>query len=414
MWNKRGNQFAKSTETICMWKDSNINSWLLHNTHLHHHLKSLNKLDLPAQLAILSRILYKHHNQMRRDKPFQLLKRAHKLATRYLDTGIISHLKTYIDIIGGLKKYKNDLAKDVKIPSEAFTCFLVECVYSTNQLLPSITDACEKAYLSLDAHMRHGFFVSFNLFAVATVSRVWSIFKSIKECTNLLFQVLKDVTMTCYPEGFMCSEEVQEILRGELESDKPVGVPTAETLEAIVGLETSLPAPGSIVVEDLGEVISRSSLQCKSSCDNIASSPEAKASPISQNTHIVPNDSVNLTVTDPAETCCNPVKNSVKRNRQVVRLGTFRSKRYHHLVPYPTSNAVARSIKRPFYQYIGVRNMKVMKKCYKIIRKQARELNCVEDVREALVRSASKQETLYLIMRLRQLLKGCKENELFY
>jgi len=99
--------------------------------------------------------------------------------------------------------------------------------------------------------------------------------------------------------------------------------------------------------------------------------------------------------------------------RQIITLGIFRSKRFHHLTPYPTTNAVARSFKIPFHRYKGVRSLQIMRKCYKIIKEQARSLKRVEDVREALVVSASKQETLYLIMRLRKLLEGRDENDLF-
>jgi len=443
MWNVRQQQFRGNTTQTCMWKDVSFNSWIHHHNELTSYLKAINKLDLPSQIAVTSRILYKHKNQMRRDKPFQLIERASKLAKRFVNTGILAHLESYSGIITEMKQCKGSLTKDVCVPSMEYTSFLIELIYATYKLIPCIIDSCEQAHIYLDSHMRYGFFVSFNLFAMASVSRLWSIFKAAKEYTRLVFTIIKDITTNCYTNGFSCCPEIQTILRCDLETkNSQAGSQSCDEEELVGGDGVGSESQELIkpLAEDLGESISRSSIKfpfTDPTSESVVAQVESMSS-VNQNDYQcreLPTDTVafaspgeidglghlQMLKDESKESSYNNKSSTGKvgnmtegsNKRQIITLGIFRSKRFHHLTPYPTTNAVARSFKIPFHRYKGVRSLQIMRKCYKIIKEQARSLKRVEDVREALVVSASKQETLYLIMRLRKLLEGRDENDLF-
>merc|ERR1712126_472774 len=120
------------------------------------------------------------------------------------------------------------------------------------------------------------------------------------------------------------------------------------------------------------------------------------------------NDKIHFFTSGNNKSSINNTCNTRKANNvRKVKIGSFRSIRPHRLVPYP-STSLSRSfnIHSVGKKYIGVRNLTVMRKYYKLIRRQTRKLEFVSEVRHALNNSASKQETIYLIMRLRKLL--CK------
>merc|ERR1712168_1797616 len=92
-----------------------------------------------------------------------------------------------------------------------FTTYMVETVYATYQLIPKVIAACEQAHVYLDSHMRYGFFVPFNLFALSSVSRLWAMFKAIGECTRSIFQSFKNIT-SIYSSPFSCPLDTHRIL----------------------------------------------------------------------------------------------------------------------------------------------------------------------------------------------------------
>jgi len=423
MWNVRKKHYdSTKASSICMWKDVKFPAWIQHYGNLVSHLKLVDKLDLSSQVAVMSRILYKHKNQMRRDKPFQLMRRVVALASRYVGTDLIKHLKTYIHLLETVKRNKSVLSKDVTIPSREFTCFIIELLYATAKLIPPIIEACKQAYIYLESHMGYGFFVAFNLFGISSVSRLYNIFKALERYTKVLFEMFKDIILTCYGDLSSVPVNIETILKKGIDSVNVSGNVEKESLLSIREVSTHdgcsqgssfelRLASMSGMNEDLGESISRVSI--KSNYDNVYQQNLSF-----KDEKCFQEESCSVKKVFNAEEEKINVEKMKKRKfhgarKQNICLGLFRSERYHRLVPYPTTS-ISRSINIPIscYRYIAVKNLKTIRSGYRIIKNQVMSLMKVEDVQQALCYSASKQETIYLIMRLRKLLKVKEDEEI--
>lgn len=269
-WNERVKLYKENIHVRCLWKDANIDAWEECCNHFKSYVKCIEKLEIDSQNAIISRIIYKHNNQMRRDKPFQLFKKVNQLACKYCDVKLIQNLLAYQNILMAIKSKRTSLTKDVGIPAKEFTLYVMELIIGSYHLAAKLVEACQQAFMSLDAHMRYGFFVSFNFFAIASVSRLWSVFKEVQHLLKLIFDLFKQILQDCHnsPELLIIDLEKPDNVNATKEiEDKNIGEAVLRSLEKIgqkkeIENEENIVSQNSIQkkvtgIEDVGEAVVR-------------------------------------------------------------------------------------------------------------------------------------------------------------
>lgn len=192
-WNDRFYEFKEEKVSQVLWKNVETDKWVYFHDRISRDLKRLSKLDVALQVAILSKIVYKHQNQMRRDKPFQYFKKVNGLARRYNEMDIVPMFLFYQDILKILKTSSASVVNQVEIPRKEFTCYIMDRLLGASKLAVHIQVVCQKAFIYLDSHMRHGFFVPFNLFGLASVSRIWMLLKDVIQVLKMLYLVMKEI-----------------------------------------------------------------------------------------------------------------------------------------------------------------------------------------------------------------------------
>ncbi|XP_012556692.2 nucleolus and neural progenitor protein isoform X1 [Hydra vulgaris] len=193
-WNQRLLEFNGQKADKVLWKDANLCKWEPFYKDLSNLLNSLRKQSLEIQSAIISRVLYKHQNQMRRDIPFQYFKKVSILLLRLIKENLLFKMTEYLQILSPMySKKEKSFDKEVLIPSKEYTAYIFERILGCSKLSVQILICCQKAFLLLDSHIRHGFFVSFNLFGIASVSRIWTICLDYINNLKLVFNTLKGI-----------------------------------------------------------------------------------------------------------------------------------------------------------------------------------------------------------------------------
>ncbi|XP_066936370.1 nucleolus and neural progenitor protein-like [Clytia hemisphaerica] len=118
-----------------LWKDAKVETWRFHWRKLCITLKEMKSLSLKDEVSTLSKIVYKHHNQMKRDKSFQLLKKISTLSQRFQTMELFPQLNKYQDILNSFLKRKALISNKLLIPKEEFTIIIVEQLLGAVKLL---------------------------------------------------------------------------------------------------------------------------------------------------------------------------------------------------------------------------------------------------------------------------------------
>jgi len=262
-WNNRHLSFDGELKTDVLWKDSKTDHWLKLRDNLCKYIGHMSTLSYKSESEILKRILYKHENQMRRDKPFQYVKKVERLSARYVNMELLSSLKNLHQITNDLKKTSRNLtlSQYVSIPTYELMKYTLEKVIGGINLSAIIISKCQEAAQYLYAHMKYGFFVQFNTFAIAAVSKLWCLYKELSLILKELYEVIHEALVDFFTETFEYPLEMESLIDTNIRSMLPSDI-VATMLhhgskdEANSKMTNQNLADGGKTNDDIGEPIS--------------------------------------------------------------------------------------------------------------------------------------------------------------
>jgi len=222
-WNNRHLSFDGELKTDVLWKDSKTDHWLKLRDNLCKYIGHMATLSFKSESEILKRILYKHENQMRRDKPFQYVKKVERLSARYVNMELLSSLKSLHQITNDLKNTSRNLtlSQYVSIPTYELMKYTLEKVIGGIHLSAIIISKCQEAAQYLYAHMKYGFFVQFNTFAIAAVSKLWCLYKELFLILKELYEVIHEALVVFFTEPFEYPLEMENLIDTNIQSMLP-------------------------------------------------------------------------------------------------------------------------------------------------------------------------------------------------
>ena len=209
-------------------------------------LYTLRCLDLDSTTKILLMVLYKHQNQMRREKSVQYLRKVAKLIARI-------KLREVVDLLSDSSKL-NHRKYDTVFPPEMMHQIAKHLVSSAKTVLMALRLSMTAASHVL-SNLQLGTFVSFNVFAFACVSRIRV---QLDRLSGILMRICT-VALQVLSEDARCNE-TEEWLKNELSILKVSSASCGATREVEKSTQKSeselLDQANDDMVVDVGEIVS--------------------------------------------------------------------------------------------------------------------------------------------------------------
>lgn len=158
-------------------------------------IQMLRDANLNSQNKILTMVIYKHHNQLRKQKSLQYAKRIANLTSKLETLKIVSLLECVKDQFKDQHLF-NQLKNGVNEPSSSTdTANAVRQLICKSKLTKEILKSCEVALSLTRTDLGSGTFVTFYTFIFAHLSRIGIIMACIHEEFIELFKLLLEVQL---------------------------------------------------------------------------------------------------------------------------------------------------------------------------------------------------------------------------